>query len=104
MRLDRKASEQRTGQPWTAFQQEHAPAHQRGREKAVLAVTAIEQHARKGEQGERRATPAIGEAANDFGIGKPGSAQRSEERRVGKECVSTCRSGWSPYTKKKQQT
>src|SRR3546814_12969297 len=22
---------------------------------------------------------------------------RSEERRVGKECVSTCRSGWSPY-------
>src|SRR3546814_7545444 len=23
--------------------------------------------------------------------------QRSEERRVGKECVSTCRSWWSPY-------
>src|SRR3546814_19864802 len=22
---------------------------------------------------------------------------RSEERRVGKECVSTCRSRWSPY-------
>src|SRR3546814_20890480 len=22
---------------------------------------------------------------------------RSEERRVGKECVSTCRSWWSPY-------
>src|SRR3546814_15663899 len=22
---------------------------------------------------------------------------RSEERRVGKACVSTCRSGWSPY-------
>src|SRR3546814_14234864 len=32
----------------------------------------------------------------------PGSADlcfltRSEERRVGKECVSTCRSRWSPY-------
>src|SRR3546814_10103225 len=26
-----------------------------------------------------------------FGVG------RSEERRVGKECVSTCRSRWSPY-------
>src|SRR3546814_10446220 len=28
-----------------------------------------------------------------------GAAQssRSEERRVGKECVSTCRSRWSPY-------
>src|SRR3546814_1523746 len=24
-------------------------------------------------------------------------ATRSEERRVGKECVSTCRSRWSPY-------
>src|SRR3546814_8626219 len=27
------------------------------------------------------------------GMKKP----RSEERRVGKECVSTCRSRWSPY-------
>src|SRR3546814_11616617 len=25
------------------------------------------------------------------------SLPRSEERRVGKECVSTCRSRWSPY-------
>src|SRR3546814_16639558 len=25
------------------------------------------------------------------------SEGRSEERRVGKECVSTCRSRWSPY-------
>src|SRR3546814_1318696 len=24
-------------------------------------------------------------------------AERSEARRVGKECVSTCRSRWSPY-------
>src|SRR3546814_12221765 len=27
---------------------------------------------------------------------------RSEERRVGKECVSTCRSRWSPCHKKKK--
>src|SRR3546814_15905134 len=26
-----------------------------------------------------------------------GLYERSEERRVGKECVSTCRSRWSPY-------
>src|SRR3546814_1026559 len=26
-----------------------------------------------------------------------GWCTRSEERRVGKECVSTCRSRWSPY-------
>src|SRR3546814_5077706 len=25
------------------------------------------------------------------------SFERSEERRVGQECVSTCRSRWSPY-------
>src|SRR3546814_15064105 len=29
-------------------------------------------------------------------------SQRSEERRVGKECVSTCRSRWSPYHYKKK--
>src|SRR3546814_15901279 len=27
---------------------------------------------------------------------------RSEERRVGKECVSTCSSRWSPYHEKKK--
>src|SRR3546814_18026927 len=27
----------------------------------------------------------------------PTYAIRSEERRVGKECVSTCRSRWAPY-------
>src|SRR3546814_11129287 len=26
-----------------------------------------------------------------------GAEDRSEARRVGKECVSTCRSRWSPY-------
>src|SRR3546814_18469404 len=36
------------------------------------------------------------------GLGKPLKAnchplRRSEERRDGKECVSTCRSRWSPY-------
>src|SRR3546814_14224824 len=29
--------------------------------------------------------------------GNPYLKPRSEERRVGKECVSTCRSRWSPY-------
>src|SRR3546814_19746726 len=34
------------------------------------------------------------------GVGPESPADRgyrSEERRVGKECVSTCRSRWSPY-------
>src|SRR3546814_14464107 len=29
--------------------------------------------------------------------GKRDAGRRSEERRVGKECVSPCRSRWSPY-------
>src|SRR3546814_15323551 len=29
--------------------------------------------------------------------GRADHLSRSEERRVGKECVSTCRSRWSPY-------
>src|SRR3546814_19928980 len=31
------------------------------------------------------------------------ACSRSEERRVGKECVSKCRSRWSPYHKKKNK-
>src|SRR3546814_11273803 len=38
----------------------------------------------------------------DMAVGGEGAPlvpiyHRSEERRVGKECVSTCRSRWSPY-------
>src|SRR3546814_1863609 len=32
-----------------------------------------------------------------FGTAGKTPKLRSEERRVGKECVSTCRSRWSPY-------
>src|SRR3546814_15859373 len=31
------------------------------------------------------------------------AGMRSEERRVGKECGSTCRSRWSPYAQKKNK-
>src|SRR3546814_13598621 len=33
----------------------------------------------------------------DLESGRGILVQRSEERREGKECVSTCRSRWSPY-------
>src|SRR3546814_7187613 len=33
----------------------------------------------------------------DAALAYPDIAARSEERRVGNECVSTCRSRWSPY-------
>src|SRR3546814_18340138 len=35
------------------------------------------------------------QAATQFGVAIELAIRRSEERRVGKECVSTCRSRWS---------
>src|SRR3546814_4388381 len=43
-----------------------------------------------------RRAPAHGGAARLLD-GRQAAQARSEERRVGKECVSTCRSRWSPY-------
>src|SRR3546814_18591308 len=36
-------------------------------------------------------------------IHRPTPSHRSEERRVEKDCVRTCRSWWSPYTTKKKK-
>src|SRR3546814_15144826 len=38
----------------------------------------------------------------DMNVAAIFSQNRSEERRVGKECVSTCRSRWSPSHSKKK--
>src|SRR3546814_7642045 len=42
---------------------------------------------------ERAVAPAQPRRLGEVGLVR----QRSEERRVGKECVNTCRSRWSPY-------
>src|SRR3546814_15748421 len=42
-------------------------------------------------------------AVNILNTGRAQLCARSEERRVGKECVSTCRSRGSPYHYKKKQ-
>src|SRR3546814_13475687 len=54
---------------------------------------------------------AVGADGEDelFACGKfchslAGRRRRSEERRVGKECVSTCRSRWSPYHEKNNKS
>src|SRR3546814_17814730 len=46
-------------------------------------------------EASRRAGPAAHTASD--------TDRRSEERRVGKEWVSTCRSRWSPCTEKKKR-
>src|SRR3546814_14940308 len=50
--------------------------------------------------GPRAAADEDVELALDAGgeeLHEPRRGGRSEERRVGKECVSTCRSRWAPY-------
>src|SRR3546814_16680109 len=39
----------------------------------------------------------LARVGNENAAGEYYLPDRSEERRVGKECVSTCRSRWSPY-------
>src|SRR3546814_11015656 len=46
--------------------------------------------------------PTAFQLAPDQPLGQERRA-RSEERRVGKECVSTCRSRWSPYHSQKNE-
>src|SRR3546814_11314681 len=44
-----------------------------------------------------RIMPAAADALGNLFAGLANALNRSEERRVGKECVRTCRSRWSPY-------
>src|SRR3546814_15437101 len=49
--------------------------------------------------GEEGVAPAMRLMASGDAVGGAiGAGERSEERRVGKGCVRTCRSRWSPYT------
>src|SRR3546814_2030005 len=69
----------------------HASAAQRRRRRRAPAarsalLVAVEARQKQGEERGRLHIALRG-----------GDRARSEERRVGKECVSTCRSRWSPY-------
>src|SRR3546814_14587764 len=65
---------------------------------AIAAQPAGEDHGEAGDADHRRHEDLRARAQRDEGE----RDARSEERRVGKECVSTCRSRWSPYHLKKK--
>src|SRR3546814_6995752 len=50
-----------------------------------------------GKAYEAEKSPAAKDAIAQILTNSRMCAERAEERRVGKECVSTCRSRWSPY-------
>src|SRR3546814_11634022 len=60
---------------------------------AVVPLDELEALAQASEHAERQ----------HVDLQNPQRVERSEERRVGKECVSTVRSRWAPYHKKKNK-
>src|SRR3546814_15209121 len=54
-----------------------------------------------GDKGQRYALVAVAEYALSKRSPVYATVARSDERRVGKECGSACRSGWSPDNSKK---
>src|SRR3546814_19212967 len=74
---------------------QRAPAERRAVDRLVQRREEEDQDDAVREQG-RRQRPAIPPATLGPQHRAAGNG-RSEERRVGTECVSTCRSRWSPY-------
>src|SRR3546814_19781400 len=81
----------------------------RGKEVLPMAQEVIERVHEMLRQAAQHPQDLTGElhvgASNTIGNYLAGEllGPRSEERRVGKECVSTCSSRWSPYHSKKTQ-
>src|SRR3546814_20290660 len=61
-----------------------------------VGEAAIDQAAHEVDR-HRRAHMAFEQTQRIGNTRRGGAVRRSEERRVGKECVSTCSSRWSPY-------
>src|SRR3546814_12576674 len=68
--------------------------------KLNSASTSLNQSLKKREKRWKHFQPPLMSKKRDC---KHAKANRSEERRVGTECVSRCRSRWSPYHKKTKQ-
>src|SRR3546814_14778734 len=63
----------------------------------MLRIGAVRQSCQRFIVFRRRALRDVGKEKGSGINRRKLLAPRSEERRVGKECVSTCRSRWPPY-------
>src|SRR3546814_12840606 len=77
-------------------------ARQAGRSKEIRGSTPGSARPGSYRHAPRLARPARGPRASQSRSPPPQSANRSEERRVGKECVSTCRLRGAAYPSKKK--
>src|SRR3546814_20890006 len=84
--------------------------HQQGSAQPLRRGVARERHSALGDRGPRREKDIREGARRDLCPGQQrldpqtlALVPRSEERRVGKECVSKGRSRWSPYPYKKKK-
>src|SRR3546814_14818745 len=75
---------------------DHAVATLAGEGELLAALGRTGRRDGSGSGRHRRGLAGGGRRGLGFGLGKRREG-RSEERRVGKECVSTCRSRWAPY-------
>src|SRR3546814_21125097 len=85
------------GRKWRARYEAEREAHAAYREQTEARIDALQrENAALGH--DRVAVPADPRPIDAPARGPwLGARARSEERRVGKECVSQCRSRWSPY-------
>src|SRR3546814_13728377 len=82
---------------WSLFNDCHS------RSELVTAATALipADHGSDGGFWEKAARTLFVEMCDNLRKKGRATNQRSEERRVGQECGSTCRYRWSPYHQKK---
>src|SRR3546814_19927325 len=80
--------------------QRHPGHSQHLRQPALGREAAVERQVRLGQIGlqlDQNGIPIVQHGASSVTNSRIGFIYRSEERRVGKECVSTCRSRWWAY-------
>src|SRR3546814_4267109 len=79
---------------------EHKLLHEHDLQEVIKGTRAVVDYLREQIE-DRKKNPRDDLISYGIEIQKDGRSlsenERSEERRVGKECVSTCRSRWSPY-------